>query len=177
MKGEEFCGKFEEYQLDKWIRKLNTKKPNNTLYKLLLSFLLISSGQNIVAQNVEKQENIVLRQQADSIINDLAIKSELPNLICDTPKSAIHKDVKIRLGGVATISNSKDALVILDGKVIKMSMVNKIDPNEIKSIDVLKSKEATAIYGAEGASGVILITSKNPRKTKLSPATSVKPNS
>jgi TonB-dependent SusC/RagA subfamily outer membrane receptor len=166
IKGEEFCGKFEEHQLDRWIGELNINKSNHTFYKLLLSFLIISGGQNIVAQNIPKQEKIVLKQRADSILNELAIKSEVPDIICDTPKSTIFQDTRIRLGGVRTISKKDNPLVIVDGLPIKMSVLSKIDPNEIKSIDILKSKEATAIYGADGVNGVILITSKNPKKAK-----------
>lgn len=51
-------------------------------------------------------------------------------------------------------------LYILDGKPVNASEMNALDPNGIESINVIKDASATAIYGARGANGVILITTK-----------------
>ena len=51
-------------------------------------------------------------------------------------------------------------LIIVDGKEISNNMMNAINPDWIESISVLKDASATAIYGARGANGVILITLK-----------------
>ena len=167
IKDEEFCGKFQEQQLNRWLEKSTIRKSNHTLYELLISFFLIVVSQNVVAQNVSKQEKIILKERADSILNDLAIKSEMPDIVCDTSKSPIFHDKKIRMGGIRTISKQHNPLVILDGVQIKMAAVGKIDAEKIKSIDVLKANEASAIYGSDGVNGVILITSKKPQKRKL----------
>lgn len=52
------------------------------------------------------------------------------------------------------------ALYIVDGVKVDSTFVNKIDPNQIQSIDVLKNESAKAIYGEQGADGVIVITTK-----------------
>ena len=52
---------------------------------------------------------------------------------------------------------SNDPLVVLDGIPFAGS-INDIDPNNIKSMDILKDASATAIYGSRGANGVIIIT-------------------
>ena len=51
-------------------------------------------------------------------------------------------------------------LIIVDGKEVSNNMMNAINPDWIESISVLKDASATAIYGARGANGVILITLK-----------------
>ena len=65
---------------------------------------------------------------------------------------------KIRVRGVTSLNNT-DPLVIIDGfQGMSMSSIN---PNDVESIEVLKDASSTAIYGARGANGVILITTKN----------------
>ncbi len=65
----------------------------------------------------------------------------------------------IRIRGVGTINNSADPLYVVDGVQVGSS-ANFINPTDVESIEVLKDASATAIYGARGANGVILITTK-----------------
>jgi TonB-dependent SusC/RagA subfamily outer membrane receptor len=176
IKGEEFCGKFEEYQLGKWIETMNLKSSNSKLYELLLSFFLLTAVQNLSAQSVNKKEKIELKQRADSILSGLTVKSEKPDIVCDTSKGVIN-NTRIRMGGVRTLTGNNKTLIIWDGIPMKMGTLNKFNPNEIKSIDILKSKEATLIYGPDGVNGVILITTKSPKKGKIDLKTSLNPNS
>lgn len=63
------------------------------------------------------------------------------------------------------IGASADPLVIVDGfQLSHLRDMNTISPNDIESFTVLKDASATAIYGARGANGVILITTKNGKK-------------
>lgn len=64
----------------------------------------------------------------------------------------------IRVRGVGTINNA-DPLVVVDGFPINGGL-SAIDPNTIEKIDVLKDASAAAIYGARGANGVIIVTTK-----------------
>ena len=54
------------------------------------------------------------------------------------------------------------ALIILDGKVIDKATLDAMNPGEIYSVNVLKGKSATDIYGRKGKNGVVLVTSKKP---------------
>ena len=66
-------------------------------------------------------------------------------------------DVAIRVRGGTSISQSNQPLILIDGVP---GNISDIPANQVKSIDVLKDASATAIYGAQGANGVILITTK-----------------
>lgn len=66
----------------------------------------------------------------------------------------------IRIRGTNSISSSNDPLFVVDGIVGAANAMTTLNPNEIESIDVLKDASATAIYGARGANGVIIITTK-----------------
>ncbi len=59
--------------------------------------------------------------------------------------------------------NGNDPLVLVDG--VERSLT-RLSPNEIESISVLKDASATAVYGAKGANGVIIVTTKSGQKGK-----------
>lgn len=67
-------------------------------------------------------------------------------------------DIVIR--GNNSISQANSPLYVIDGFPIENMNNNAINPQDIESIDVLKDASATAIYGARGANGVIVITTK-----------------
>lgn len=67
--------------------------------------------------------------------------------------------VSIRVRGGISITQSNEPLYIIDGFPSEDGM-SMLDPAEIESIDILKDASSTAIYGARGANGVVLITTK-----------------
>lgn len=67
--------------------------------------------------------------------------------------------VSIRIRGVATVNGSADPLYVVDGVQVGTS-VDFLNPADVESIEILKDASATAIYGSQGANGVILITTK-----------------
>lgn len=74
----------------------------------------------------------------------------------------------ISIRGENTISGNSNVLIVLDG-IIYNSSLSSINPNDIASVDVLKDASATAVYGAQAANGVLLITTKRGKtgKTKV----------
>ncbi|MEM6321260.1 MAG: TonB-dependent receptor, partial [Bacteroidota bacterium] len=86
--------------------------------------------------------------------------------------------MKVRVRGGTSINASSDPLYVIDGFPIfgssqstnvglgnsSTSPLASIDPSDIESIEVLKDASATAIYGARGANGVVLITTKSGKK-------------
>lgn len=72
-------------------------------------------------------------------------------------------EMQIRVRGTRSLTGSNDPLIVLDGIPFAGS-IGDINPNGIKSLDILKDASATAIYGSRGANGVILITTDRGRK-------------
>ncbi len=70
---------------------------------------------------------------------------------------------KVQIRGIGSFS-SVGPLYVLDGMIV--NDVNHLNPNEIETMQVLKDASAAAIYGARGANGVILITTKKGHKGK-----------
>jgi TonB-dependent starch-binding outer membrane protein SusC len=67
-------------------------------------------------------------------------------------------DANINIRGLGTVNNN-NPLFVIDGVPTKYGMT-QINPNEIESVTVLKDAASAAIYGARGANGVIIITTK-----------------
>ncbi|MBP7179578.1 MAG: TonB-dependent receptor [Dysgonomonadaceae bacterium] len=74
-------------------------------------------------------------------------------------------EITIRIRGVATVNGSADPLYVVDGIPVGNN-ANFINPADVESIEVLKDASATAIYGARGANGVVLISTKKGTKGK-----------
>lgn len=163
-KGEEFCGKFEEQQLDRWLEKTSIITSNPALYKFLLSFLLLTGGQDLFAQEPTKQENVVLKQKADSLLQATALKSENPDINCNANGIQVQEQPRIRMGGVRTLSINDKPLFVIDGVPMDYAILDKINPKKIISINVLKSEGGVAIYGPDGVNGVIFIETKYSKK-------------
>ncbi len=72
----------------------------------------------------------------------------------------------IRVRGNRSISGNNSPLYIIDG--FQGGSISDLNPNDIESIDVLKDASATAIYGAQGANGVIIVTTKRGASGKTS---------
>ncbi|WP_233552221.1 carboxypeptidase-like regulatory domain-containing protein [Parabacteroides sp. AF48-14] len=70
----------------------------------------------------------------------------------------------IRIRGSNTLGNN-DPLIVIDGVAARAGGLERLDPNEIETMSVLKDASA-AIYGARAANGVILITTKKGRAAK-----------
>ncbi|MCG8308796.1 MAG: TonB-dependent receptor [Cytophagales bacterium] len=73
-------------------------------------------------------------------------------------------DAKIRIRGLGTINNN-NPLWVIDG-AFATGGINQISPSEIESITILKDAASTAIYGARGANGVILVTTLKGNKSQ-----------
>ncbi|MCU0340490.1 MAG: SusC/RagA family TonB-linked outer membrane protein, partial [Spirosomaceae bacterium] len=73
----------------------------------------------------------------------------------------------VRVRGFSSINSSNNPLYVVDGVMMPQgnqtqftSAIDYINPNDIVSVEVLKDASSTAIYGARGANGVILVTTK-----------------
>lgn len=88
-----------------------------------------------------------------------AMTGKLVGVNITTTEGSPDADVKIRVRGGGSLSQDNSPLYIVDG--FPVSSISDIAPSEIESIDVLKDASSTAIYGARGANGVIIITTKS----------------
>ena len=67
--------------------------------------------------------------------------------------------MKIRVRGTSSVNKSNDPLYVIDG-IVRETGLEGINPEDIQSIQVLKDASSTAIYGARGANGVVMVQTK-----------------
>ncbi|ALJ00086.1 SusC/RagA family TonB-linked outer membrane protein [Rufibacter tibetensis] len=74
-------------------------------------------------------------------------------------------DIQVRVRGGGSLTQDNSPLYIVDGIQMENAL-SIISPQEIESVDVLKDAASTSIYGARGANGVVIITTKGGREQK-----------
>jgi len=92
------------------------------------------------------------------------IEGKVPGLTISTQGANPNAPAQIRLRGISSFGANQEPLVVIDG-IIGGNLEN-VDPNDVKSIDVLKDASASAIYGTRGSAGVILVTTKKGTEQK-----------
>ena len=95
-----------------------------------------------------------------------ALQGQLPGVSVASQDGRPGAEVAIRIRGGGSITQSNDPLFVVDG--FPVSSISDIPADQIESIDVLKDAASTAIYGARGANGVILVTTKNAKAERIS---------
>ena len=96
-----------------------------------------------------------------------ALQGKIAGVQVTTVDGAPGADINIRIRGGSAISSSQDSkpLFIVDG--FQADNINDIPPTDIQSIDVLKDASLTAVYGARGGNGVVIVTTKSAQQGKV----------
>ena len=96
-----------------------------------------------------------------------ALAGKIAGVQVTTVDGAPGADINIRIRGGSAISSSQDSkpLFIVDG--FQADNINDIPPTDIQSIDVLKDASLTAVYGARGGNGVVIVTTKSAQAGKV----------
>lgn len=110
-----------------------------------------------VTGSVASMKGDVIREMPGSNITQ-SLQGRIAGVSMQQTSSKPGAEMQIRVRGTRSLNASNDPLIVLDGVPFAGSL-GDIDPNSIKSIDILKDASATAIYGSRGANGVILVTS------------------
>jgi TonB-linked SusC/RagA family outer membrane protein len=109
---------------------------------------------------VAKGDDLV-KTQTFSALEGLRGKVSGVNIFSNSSQPGAYSN-RVVIRGMATINASTDPLYIVDG--VAMEDFSLVNPNDIESMEVLKDASAAAIYGARGANGVIMVTTKRGKK-------------
>lgn len=101
------------------------------------------------------------KNQNFSALDNLRGKVSGVNIFSNSSQPGAYSN-RVVIRGMATINASSNPLYVVDGVV--MENFDLVNPNDIESMEVLKDASAAAIYGARGANGVIMVTTKRGKK-------------
>lgn len=114
--------------------------------------------------------NVDQLQERPAASLNQAMAGRIPGVQVNTNSGRPGGRTNIRIRGFSSINSTNNPLYVVDGVQLPMGnqaqfsqAIDYINPNDIVSVEVLKDASSTAIYGARGANGVILITTKKGR--------------
>lgn len=191
---EEICGNFYESQLNRNLQYsyINSVFVKFAVGFILTTGGLVSvqaqqHSANDTLQVAELNEVVVL-----SAFGQLKYKKELLGSITVVPSEVLNKaqnsnpqaeaiklkDLQInqmpenvnntiRIGGAnSSLRRDFKPLVVLNGKIVDFENLQELDPDLIKTMNILKGSSATALYGSKAQNGVILVTTKKKWKSR-----------
>ena len=121
---------------------------------IVLGYGTIKKSNVIGAISSVDGESIQNRPLADPL---QALQGQSSGVQITQNSGAPGEEAQINIRGIGTINNS-NPLYVVDG--IVTSGIGHINPNDIESIEILKDAASAAIYGAEGANGVVIVNTK-----------------
>ena len=127
--------------------------------KVLSEVVVIGYGtqrREAVTGSVASMQGAVLREVNTGSVSN-ALQGRIAGVQIQQTNSKPGADMQIRIRGTRSLTGENGPLIVLDG-IPFGGKLSEINPNDIKTMDILKDASATAIYGSRGAGGVIIIT-------------------
>lgn len=109
-------------------------------------------------------DNTKIEKRVSSNISK-SLEGQVPGVMVTSGSGAPGEGNSIVIRGFGSINASKNPLYVVDG-IPYDGGINAINPNDIESITVLKDASSGALYGARGANGVVMITTKKGKSGK-----------
>jgi TonB-linked SusC/RagA family outer membrane protein len=135
--------------------------------KTLSSVVVIGYGSqrksDLTGSVVSVKSESLAQRPATNVEQQLSGKVSGVNVSTNSGRPGGNTNIIIR--GANSVNSNNSPLYVVDGVILSngvtdVSPISYLSPNDIESMNVLKDASATAIYGARGANGVILITTK-----------------
>ena len=152
---------------------------NNTMLNIVLQPTNKDLGEVVVVgYGVQKKSDLTgavgvvkaaaLQERPAAVSINEALAGRIAGVQVNTNSGRPGGQTNVRIRGFSSINTTNNPLYVLDGVVLPVgtqsqnsNAVDFINFNDVASVEVLKDASATAIYGARGANGVILITTKH----------------
>lgn len=105
----------------------------------------------------------VLKKSPVSSVSE-ALQGRLAGVTVTSDTGQPGSGATVRIRGIGSITQGNAPLFVVDGMIVGNN-INFLSPNDIASTEVLKDASSAAIFGSQGANGVILITTKTGKKS------------
>lgn len=117
----------------------------------IVGALGIKKSKNSVTSSQVRIKGRELRQASNP--NTVALNGKVSGL----QVNAAPTSTKIVLRGSRSITGNNNALIIIDGKISSNEELEKIPPTSIQDVNVIKGSQGSALYGAQGVNGAIIV--------------------
>lgn len=99
-------------------------------------------------------------QQAKNPNPVQALTGKVSGLQINTTSNSVNSTNRVVLRGPRSISANNEALVVIDGAISTMTILQNMPPEIIDNMNVIKGQQGAALYGERGSNGVIIVTTK-----------------
>jgi TonB-linked SusC/RagA family outer membrane protein len=102
--------------------------------------------------------------QAKSVNIAQALNGKVSGLNISTVSSGVTEEAKINIRGIRSLTGNNSPMLVVDGAPTPLGYLSSIPPDDVQSLNVLKSAASAAVYGPDAVNGVIVITTKRGNK-------------
>ena len=141
--------------------KVTLKEDTQTLDEVVVVGYGTMKKSDVTGSISTAKGDDLVKNQSFSALDNLRGKVSGVNIFSNSSQPGAYSN-RVVIRGIATINSSSNPLYVVDGVV--MENFDLVNPNDIESMEVLKDAAAAAIYGARGANGVIMVTTKRGKK-------------
>ena len=141
--------------------KVTLKEDTQTLDEVVVVGYGTMKKSDVTGSISTAKGDDLVKNQSFSALDNLRGKVSGVNIFSNSSQPGAYPN-RVVIRGIATINSSSNPLYVVDGVV--MENFDLVNPNDIESMEVLKDASAAAIYGARGANGVIMVTTKRGKK-------------
>ncbi len=128
-------------------------------------------GIKKTANEVTNAFTVVSSEEMNSAQNPNAVRSlagKVAGLRIDNLSNGVNGSTGIQLRSPITFTRSTEALIVIDGVPSSNAVFQSLPPSMIESVNVIKGAQGAALYGSQGADGVIVVTTIKAKKGKVS---------
>lgn len=140
------------------------KVDSEALEEVVITALGIKRKRDEITTSYQKVETEQLTQRANPAVAH-SLSGKVSGLQINSNSNGVNQGTKIVLRGNRSVSRSKQALIVIDGVISTSETLNRIKSKKIGSVDVIRGAGGTALYGSQGANGVIIVTTKDSNYT------------
>lgn len=157
--------KTQEFKAANNMRGLNVvmHPEDNTLDELVVVGYGAVKKRDLTGSVASVKAEDIVRAPTSNVME--AIQGQVAGLDITRSSGEAGSGVSMTLRGNRSINGDNSPLFIIDGME---GSYDELNPNDIASVEILKDASSTAVYGAAGANGVVIITTKQPKKDKFS---------
>lgn len=95
--------------------------------------------------------------QATPVNVQNGLTGKVSGLNITSTNNSVIGDTRITLRGIRSLTGNNQPLLVLDGSPVPLNQLNRLNPNDIEDITILKGASAASLYGPDGVNGVIFV--------------------
>lgn len=168
-------GAILEFSYVGYVKLTKTVGNETTINAILYEDSQMLEGVEVVAFGTQKKESVIGAISTVKVAELKTPSSNLTNALAGRIAGVISyqrtgepgvDDASFFVRGVTTFGYKKDPLILIAGIELTSTDLARLQPDDIASFSIMKDATATALYGARGANGVILVKTKEGQKGK-----------